>query len=225
MPSYTDIAERLAQIGLVARGAFRPAEEDGVPDPAATIVLAGSIGSSLWPAFSTAPEAEDGQPDPLDRWTQRVLSTLALELGATPLFPFGGPPHLPFQRWAQKAEAVAPSPIGILIHPDHGLWHAYRGALAFATPIDLPPRDQRARPCDSCATKPCLSTCPVGAFSRTGYDVARCASHIGAPEGGDCLGGSCLARRACPVAPDLAYESAQARFHMTAFLAARRGKR
>ena len=37
-----------------------------------------------------------------------------------------------------RAEAVAPSPLGILIHPDYGLWHAYRGALAFAERLALP---------------------------------------------------------------------------------------
>lgn len=223
MLSYADIAQRLTEIGLSARGGFRPGPEDGVPTPAATVVMAGSIGGSLWPAFATAPEAGDGRPDPLDRWTRRVLGALARELSATPLFPFGGPPHLPFQRWAQRAEPVAPSPIGILIHPDHGLWHAYRGALAFGHAVNLPEIDPRARPCDTCAAKPCLSVCPVGAFSRAGYDVARCTGHIGAPAGSDCMGGGCLARRACPVASNLAYGPDQARFHMTAFLAARRG--
>jgi hypothetical protein len=33
--------------------------------------------------------------------------------------------------------------------------------------------------------------------------------------------GGCLARRACPVGTDYAYDPRQAAFHMTAFLAAR----
>src|SRR4030095_137820 len=49
-------------------------------------------------------------------------------------------------RWAMRAEAVAPSPLGILIHPDYGLWHAYRGALAFAERLALPPRGARPLP-------------------------------------------------------------------------------
>ena len=40
------------------------------------------------------------------------------------LFPFGGPPHFPFQQWARRAEPVHPSPIGLLIHPIYGLWHS-----------------------------------------------------------------------------------------------------
>jgi hypothetical protein len=121
-----------------------------------------------------------------------------------------------------RAEAVAPSPLGILIHPDYGLWHAYRGALAFADRLALPPRVERPRPCDSCAGRPCLFACPVGAFSEQGYDVPACTGHISGPAGVPCMGGGCLARRACPVGPAYGYAAAQARFHMAAFLSARR---
>jgi len=69
--------------------------------------------------------------------------------------------------------------------------------------------------------KPCLSACPVDAFSGTSYDVAACAAHIGSTAGEDCMAGGCLARRACPVGQAFAYGPAQAQFHMRAFLAAR----
>ena len=188
----------------------------------ATLLLVGNVGPSLWPTFSRSAEADDGAPDPLNRWTQRIIGAIARDVGAEPLFPFGGPPYLPFQRWAMRAEPVAPSPLGILIHPDYGLWHAYRGALAFAERLALPPRAERARPCDSCAEQPCLSACPVGAFSERGYDVPACVGHIGGPAGEACMDRGCLARRACPVGSDYAYDAAQGRFHMTAFLSAQR---
>jgi hypothetical protein len=219
--------ERLvAAHSLHLRGGFHPTADDGVPPlsdrrTAATLVLVGNIGSSFWPAFSHSAEAGDGAPDPLNRWTQRVIGDIAREVGATPLFPFGGPPYLPFQRWATRAEAVASSPLGILIHPDYGLWHAYRGALGFAERLALPPRVERPRPCDSCVDRPCLSACPVGAFAEQGYDVSACIGHIGGPAGGPCMGGGCLARRACPVGSAYGYSAAQARFHMAAFLSAR----
>ena len=220
--------ERLvAAHGLHLRGGFHPATDDGVPILAdgrtpATLLLLGNVGASLWAEFSGSPETADGAPDPLNRWTQRIIGGIAHEAGAEPLFPFGGPPYLPFQRWAMRAEAVAPSPLGILIHPDYGLWHAYRGALAFAERLALPARVERPRPCDSCADRPCLSTCPVGAFRGQGYDVPACVGHIGSPAGEACMSGGCLARRACPVGRDHGYGPAQARFHMSAFLAARR---
>ncbi|MGE0117365.1 MAG: ferredoxin [Dongiaceae bacterium] len=229
MPSdLASLARRCLAHGLRLRGGFHPEAGDGVtalPDGRvpATLILVGNVGSSLWASFSGSPEAQDGAPHPLNRWTQRVVSQIAAEAGAAALFPFGGPPYLPFQRWAMRAEPVAASPLGILIHPDYGLWHAYRGALAFADRLALPPRVERPRPCDSCADRPCLSACPVGAFTARGYDVPACIGHIAGPAGAACLDG-CLARRACPVGADFAYDAAQGHFHMAAFLAANRAR-
>jgi len=212
--------------GLIVRGAFHPSAEDGVPAMAdgrgvATLVLVGVVGRSLWDVFQAAPESRQRQ-NPLDRWSRRVVAELAGELGADALFPFGGPPFLPFIRWAQRAEDVYPSPIGPLIHPEYGLWHAYRGALALPGSMDLPAMQARPRPCDACADQPCLSACPVGAFSARGYDVPVCIEHMDGRHGGDCLDGGCLARRACPVGVGYRYAPAQMGFHMRAFVAGNR---
>jgi hypothetical protein len=122
----------------------------------------------------------------------------------------------PFQRWALRADAVYSSPLGILIHPEYGLWHAYRAALFFHETLELPARWDAPSPCESCTEKPCLSGCPVGAFSGGAYDVAACADHIARPET-DCISVGCLARNACPVGLRWRYPEAQTRFHMTAF--------
>jgi hypothetical protein len=222
MLTLAEIAAALARHGLLARGGFHPAAADGVPPlptgkAARTVVLVGNAGPAMWEHFRAVPEMDDGAPDALDRWTRRVVDDIAVELGAVPLFPFGGPPYLPFQRWAMKAEPVHPSPIGMLIHPDYGLWHAYRGALAFSERLDLPPREDAPRPCDTCVEKPCLTTCPVGAFTRKGYDVPTCVRHLDTPAGTDCMGLGCRARRACPVGQGHRYAPAQAEFHMLPF--------
>ena len=223
---YQGIAAALRQQGLISRGGFHPAADDRVPTmsdgvSARTLVLVGNAGPALWGAFVRSAE-HDGKEDPLDRWSARILEALAARWGARALFPSDGPPYLPFIAWAKRAEPVAESPLGILIHPDYGLWHAYRGALIFAERIELPVRGDRPRPCDTCLERPCLSACPAGAFDREGYHVAGCIAHISAPAGADCMSAGCRARRACPVGRAYAYGPAQAEFHMNHFVRARR---
>jgi hypothetical protein len=213
--------------GLALRGAFRPDPADCVPAladgrPAATLILFGFAGRRGWPIFAASPEFADGLADPLDRWSRRVLGGWAEQFGGVALYPFGGPPFLPFARWAQRAEPVHPSPLGVLIHPDWGLWHSYRGALALPQALEVPPPDRRPSPCLTCAGRPCLAACPVGAFTQAGYDVPRCTAHLDRPEGVDCRERGCLARHACPIGAATAPEPAQTAFHIAAF---RRGQR
>lgn len=220
-----DLARTIRPTGLALRGGFHPVPEDGLPalpdgTPAATLLLLGLVGPGGWAAFRASPEARLAS-DPLDAWTRRVLSGLADRLGALALFPFEGPPYRPFQRWAMRAEPVAVSPLGILIHPEYGLWHAYRAALLVRERLDLPAREERASPCASCAGRPCLTACPVGAFTGYSYRIEECSAHIGAPAGALCMEEGCRARDACPVGRAYRYSPEQVRFHMRAFRQAR----
>lgn len=224
---HRDIEKACAVHGLLALAGFHPAPGDGAPQGTATLFLVGNAGPAMWEAFAAAtpPKAIAGARRPLDEWTKRVIDKIADRLGCRAVYPFDGPPYAPFQRWALKAGGVFPSPIGPLIHPEYGLWHAYRGALAFAERIALPAPPEARSPCETCAGKPCLTTCPVGAFTLDAepparYDVPKCVAHVSSAAGTDCLGGGCLARRACPVGRDYAYGTEQARFHMRKFLAA-----
>jgi hypothetical protein len=225
MPLET-VYSAVERAGLVPRGAFHLAgdERAGPLADVRTVVLIGVAGRRGWDAFAASAEARDGGDHPLDRFSRRVIDGLALELGAVALYPFGGPPYFPFQQWARRAEPVHPSPLGLLIHPDYGLWHSYRGALGFPEALEVPAFEATASPCDSCAAKPCLSACPVGAFSLNGYDVAACAAHLRSVDGADCMGRGCLARRACPVGAEHAHGPEQAAFGMLAFLRAREAR-
>jgi hypothetical protein len=219
-PSVEAILSAIRRTGLVPRGAFGLEERERLGELAniRTIALAGMAGRDGWDAFTESPEAADGADHPLDRWSQRVIEALARELGAKALFPFGGPPFWPFQQWARRAEPVHPSPIGLLIHPRYGLWHSYRGALGFRGALAVPEPAAIPSPCESCSGRWCLRTCPVSAFSATGYDVAACARHLKSAAGADCMNAGCLARRACPVGAQHAYRPDQANFIMQAFL-------
>ncbi len=242
-PTLAAIRNVLAARGLTPRGAFHPTEIDEVPPlsdgrAAATLVLAGNAGPAMWDAFAGArgdDPRKSGDPrlagdHALDEFSRIVLGEIAGEFDALALLPNDGPPYYPFQRWAMRAEPLHVSPIGILIHPEYGLWHGYRGALAFAERLDLPPPDSQPSPCQTCADRPCLSTCPVGAFTESGtesgaksdYDVPACIAHIEAAAGADCRDQGCRARRACPVGREFIYAPAQAAFHTAAFVKAYR---
>lgn len=217
----------LARHGLRVRGAFTA---DPVLDRdllahapgARTIVLVGNVGRELWDVSGAQIAARPG-PHPLDQWTREIVDPIAAGLQATALYPFAGPPYWPFQRWAERAEGVRPSPLGIFIHPEYGLWHAYRAAIVVPAILEVPAPAPRAHPCDTCADKPCLMHCPVHAFSARGYDVEICVDYVvkTRDEPRACGHVGCQARLACPVGASWRYGPDQAQFHMAAFVRAR----
>ena len=223
-PSLIDrIRAALQPHGLFLRGSLGFDAADGPLLPsgsaARALVLVGNLGGSLWPVFNRwrAEEGTRGAPDPLDRWSKQIISPVAAAHGATAFFP-SDPPWQPFQQWAMRAEGLKPSPLGILIHPAYGLWHGYRGALAFEEVPDGFEASETVghHPCDHCAAKPCLSTCPAGAILPDGFQYVACRTFLGKRDGALCLGGGCVARNACPVGTEFRYPEEQLRFHMAA---------
>ena len=210
--TFADITAALSSHGLILRGGFHLEPGEAGLENVQTAVLIGNAGGAMWEAF--APHI-DGRKNPLDRWTKGVIDPIAEQVGARAVYPFD-PSVPPFQQWALRSESVFASPLGILIHPIYGLWHAYRAALLFPERLDLPLRSDGASPCESCAGQPCLSACPVGAFNGIAYDAAACADHIARPEA-NCIAIGCHARNACPVGIEWRYREAQIRFHMAAF--------
>ncbi|MGC9369546.1 MAG: ferredoxin [Paracoccaceae bacterium] len=215
MPGLAEIDALAARSALEVFGAFHPSPGDGTPEGCATLVLLGPREPGFWPHVSAQPEFRDGAPDPLDRWSTRAIGVLAEETGATPLFPFTGPPWLPFYDWALRSGHAWASPVGLLVHAKAGLMASWRGALALDEWLELPAAP--ACPCDTCAGKPCLGACPVGALGAKGYDVPACHAFLDLAEGAACLNGGCRVRCACPVSKSYGRMPEQSAFHMAAF--------
>lgn len=200
---------------LTILGGFHPLPADAAPEGCQTLVMLGPDEPDFWPAFQASSEAGDGKPDPMDRWSARVIDLWADDLDATALYPFGGPPYLPFFSWAERTGRVHPSPIRLLVHDRAGLFVSFRGALALREHIVLPPAPPA--PCTTCVDTPCLDTCPVQAFDGRSYDVAGCKTFLGGNDGSDCMSHGCKARRSCPISARYPRLPAQSAFHMKAF--------
>jgi epoxyqueuosine reductase len=204
---------KLAEERLEVLGGFAVAEgEDGFPAGTRTLVLLGPQEPGFWPHLQVQPEW--GGPDPVDRWSRRVIGRIACDLGAKALFPFGGPPYHPFYKWALRTGRVWDSPVRLLVHSGQGLMVSFRGALALKEVVDVPPAVPR--PCDGCAA-PCLTACPAGALTGAGYDVPACHAWLNKAEGAACLTGGCHVRRACPVSQSYARLPEQSAYHMGQF--------
>lgn len=219
--------EYIVSTGLRVRGTFldKSAQFSAAFDDKSPKlwVLIGLVGSESWSAFSGSAEASDGAPHPMDRWSLRLLNECADRTGGLALE--ANDRRIPLQRLASMAEGIGHSPLGLLIHPRYGLWHAYRGALIYpkdhaffngasqvsATEMPL------SNTCDVCVDKPCLNGCPVNAFDSSGFQINNCRDYLQQPAGQHCLSQGCQARGACPVGHDYRYLEPQRRFHIQAF--------
>ena len=211
--THDDIAAMALPHRLTILGGFLAGDAAGLPKGSRTVLLLGP-GAGFWPHLKAQPEW-DGRPDPVDRWSRRVIGRIACDLGAKALFPFGGPPWHPFYQWGLRTGRVHVSPVGLLVHDAQGLMVSFRGALALKETLDLPVPPPA--PCDSCAEKPCLTACLPRALTGAGYDVPACHGYLDTAPGQDCLSQGCLARRACPVSQRYDRMPGQSAWHMARF--------
>jgi hypothetical protein len=215
--SLKEIDTHIAPHGLIPRGLLLLDPSEASALNAKSLILIGHAGSSIWPHFAKWRRSQPHDlKNPLDAWSEHVISPIAAKLGCHAIFPFQKPFH-PFQQWAMRAEGLNPSPLGILIHPVYGLWHAYRGAIAFDDEVLIQAAEETSQPCDACIGRPCLSACPVGAFLGQGYDIQSCRTYLATEAGEECMSGGCRARLACPVGRDYVYEPDQMQLHMQPF--------
>lgn len=217
-----EISAALGESGLVLRGGFNFQKEDMAPAgpsgrPAASLLLVGNAGAGHWAHFRTWRESQPADlADPLDTWSRDVTGAVAGRFGARAVSP-SDRPYLPFQQWAMRAEGLKPSPLGILMHPVYGLWHAYRAALLFDDELGIGQPSKANHLCGVCTGKPCLKACPVDAYSGCGFAHDRCLEHVRGRPGQACREAGCRDRNACPYGTAYRYPSEVQAFHMAAF--------
>lgn len=216
-----EIARRLSRSGLTLRGGFHPTRSDRSQSSplgnAATILLVGNTGGAFWPAFERWRLLHANIANPLDTWSRQVIGHIADRFGARAVSP-SDRPFLPFQQWAMRAEGLRPSPLGILMHPEFGVWHAYRGALLFDEKLDLLPARKAIHLCDLCNGKPCKKACPVNAHQTETFAYADCLEHLHDNPGGACMTGGCQDRNACPYGVKYRYPAPLQAFIAEAFV-------
>lgn len=212
--SAIQTAAHAAQLDIL--GAFHPSPDDLPPRGCKTLVLLGPREPDFWATFTRSPEWQDGAADPMDRWSTRVISALAQDTNAQPLFPFGGAPFQPFFRWALASGHAWQSPVSLLVHAQAGLMVSYRGALAFSQHLDLP-TPPAAAPCATCTAQPCRTACPSGALTGAGYDLPKCHEYLDTPDGDAHLTRGCNVRRACPTSQSYGRVEEQSAYHMSIF--------
>jgi hypothetical protein len=219
-----EIAAALSPSGLVLRGGFNFNDDDGAPPPASrgparSVILIGNAGPAYWPHFRRWREKQPaGLADPLDTWCRETIGGIAQRFGARAVSP-SDRPYLPFQQWAMRAEGLRPSPLGILMHSEYGLWHAYRGALLFDVALPIQAPEKMIHLCDACVGKPCLKACPVDAHSAISFHHQACLAHVRGAHGTRCRSTGCLDRNACPYGGAYRYPPDVQAFHMAAFAA------
>lgn len=209
------LPETLAAHRLEILGGFHPQADYTLPAGTQTLLLLGPAEPGFWAHLTAQPEWSDGKPDPVDRWSRRTIGTIACDLGAKALFPFGGPPYHPFYRWALQSGRCYDSPVRLLVHASQGLLVSFRGALALRDRIDIPA--PLPKPCDTCETRPCLIACPPAALTSAGYDVPACHAFLDTAQGAPCMTGGCQTRRACPLSQAYARLAEQSAYHMRRF--------
>ena len=217
LPCYATIDTAVRAAGLANYGALHPRRTPVATLTQGTLVMLGTDGA-FWPRLTASAEFQDGQPDPIDRWSTRVVAALAAALDGRAHFPFGGPPYAPFINWALASGRCFTSPSQMMVHDRAGLMISFRGALHFDHEFDIPPPPLAESPCLSCADQPCQSACPVDALGgERAYDLTACHAHLDSAAGTTCMGAGCLARRACPISQSAGRDSDQTAHHMRYF--------
>lgn len=190
-----------------------PAADANLPQ----LILLGAAGRGLWRAMGGVGEGdgENFSVHPVDQYSTAVTKKfIARYLGAPRVcFLYPGDFPLPLQQLGAALGWSHPSPLGLHIHPEFGLWFAWRAAFLANTALPATPRKTTSSPCANCADKPCIIACPAGAVHATKhFAIQTCASHRLSAASPSCRS-TCHARLSCPAGAKYRYSADQFAYH------------
>lgn len=171
------------------------------------LILIGHGGRRLWEAVQASGIVS---ADPIDEFSvRRVANWLAEQRpGCRHLLIYPGAPPVGLQKLGELAGWHHPSPFMLGINATWGSWYAYRAVLLADSDFAPTPPVRDVSPCVACASRACVTACPVGALDG-GFSLEKCVSWRQQPAS-SCRT-SCLARMACPVASEHRYCGEQIR--------------
>lgn len=204
--------------------ALRPRLPEAVPEAAGCssfrqLILVGHAGRRLWTQVMARGATS---ADPIDDFTVATVRRWMASVypGGRYVIVYPGEHPVGLQALGQLAGWHHPSPFMVGINARFGSWFAYRAVVLADSRFPVTPPSGDVSPCQDCATRVCVASCPVGALAGARFDLAACAAHRLRADS-SCAAG-CLARERCPVGAEHRYEPAQIRHAYTRSLAALR---
>jgi epoxyqueuosine reductase len=172
------------------------------------VVLVGSTGGAMWASMEAGGFLD--RPHPVNDHAWAALDLFEGELRAEgrrtlrawprpPGSPGPEPSPLKITRLGELAGWGKRSPLGIGMHPRHGLWVGYRGVILVDGEFEGQREPPAAHACDTCESTPCVTVCPPSAIEIGGGKGIAADACFGERlrEGAVCKT-QCLARLACP---------------------------
>ena len=204
------------------------------PASTSTLLVVGHAGTSLWSHLTGGKQGRtlDAAGDPIDTFS--IETSQAALAGHLPgvarrlLYPHPGCP-VDLVALGRVIGWQTPSPLGLGIHPEWGLWSAFRALWLLSAGIEEDEPDAAsdlaavADVCATCPTHDCVRACPAHAVAiGRRFDIGACFDHRAEPASS--CAETCHARRACPVGPTHRYSEAQMSYHYQLSRPAVRGR-
>ena len=168
-----------------------------------SLILIGHSGNTMWQKLHE--KGKKGQ-DPVDKFSvfyaELFVEKYLDDCEHVVLYP--GELPIPLQRLGALAGWHHSSPLGLGINSVFGPWFGYRAALLVRAKLPVIMDPSGESPCEQCADKPCISTCPAKALSESELpNISICVDYR-MQERSPCEL-QCLARLACPIGPEFRY--------------------